>query len=144
VLESIPVVGTRLMLWLFGGDVPGYQIIPWLYWLHARCGPAPVMTASSAPLPAWMAGRECLRCPTHLGLTRGAHHALTRQSPAGAHMLNRNADGGRTPLTGRVDFTMMYVAHDTFTRDLQRLTAGAGTGQTAEPVVRTGWAMPKK
>ena len=59
-------------------------------------------------------------------------------------MLNRNADGGRTPLTGRVDFTMMSVAHDTFTRDLQRLTAGAGTGQTAEPVVRTGWVMPKK
>jgi hypothetical protein len=39
---------------------------------------------------------------------------------------------------------MMYVAHDTFTRDLQHMTAGAGTGQTAEPVVRTGWAMPKK
>jgi hypothetical protein len=53
-------------------------------------------------------------------------------------MLNRNADGGRTPLTGRVDFTMMSDTHDTFTRDLQRLTAGAGTGQTAEPVVRTG------
>jgi hypothetical protein len=76
--------------------------------------------------------------PAHLGLTRGSHHALTRQSPVGAHMLNRNADGGRTPLTGRVDFTMMSVAHDTFTRDLQRLTAGAGTGQTAGPVVRTG------
>jgi quinol---cytochrome-c reductase cytochrome b subunit len=34
VLESIPVAGTRLMLWLFGGAFPGNQIIPWLYWLH--------------------------------------------------------------------------------------------------------------
>ena len=32
-------------------------------------------------------------------------------------MPNRNADGGQTPLTGRVNFTMMYVAHDAFTRD---------------------------
>ncbi len=59
-------------------------------------------------------------------------------------MLSRNADGGRTPHTGRVDFTMMYVPHDAFTRDLQRLTAAAGPCQTAEPVVRTGWAMPNK
>jgi ubiquinol-cytochrome c reductase cytochrome b subunit len=34
VLQSIPVVGTHLMLWVFGGDVPGHQIIPRLYWLH--------------------------------------------------------------------------------------------------------------
>jgi hypothetical protein len=59
-------------------------------------------------------------------------------------MPNRNADGGRTPLTGRVDFTMMYVAHDAFSRDLRRLTAAAGAGQTASPVVRAGWAMLKK
>jgi hypothetical protein len=59
-------------------------------------------------------------------------------------MPNRNADLDRTPLTGRVDFTMMYVAHDAFTRDLQRLTAAAGAGQTASPAVRAGWAMVKK
>jgi iron-sulfur cluster repair protein YtfE (RIC family) len=59
-------------------------------------------------------------------------------------MLNRNTDGGRTQLAGRVDFTVMYVAHDAFTRDLRRLTAAAGASQTAAPVVRTGWAMLKK
>jgi hypothetical protein len=40
-------------------------------------------------------------------------------------MLNRNADRGRTPLTGRVDF-MMNIPHDAFTHDLQRLTATTG------------------
>jgi ubiquinol-cytochrome c reductase cytochrome b subunit len=34
VLQSIPVVGTHLMLWVFGGAVPGHQIIPVFYWLH--------------------------------------------------------------------------------------------------------------
>jgi ubiquinol-cytochrome c reductase cytochrome b subunit len=34
VLQSIPVVGTHLMLWVFGGAVPGQQIIPRFYWLH--------------------------------------------------------------------------------------------------------------
>jgi quinol---cytochrome-c reductase cytochrome b subunit len=34
VLQSIPVVGTHLMLWVFGGGVPGQQIIPRMYWLH--------------------------------------------------------------------------------------------------------------
>ena len=46
-------------------------------------------------------------------------------------MPNRNADGGRTPLTGGVDFTLMYVARDAFTRDLQRLTSAAGPGRAA-------------
>lgn len=59
-------------------------------------------------------------------------------------MPNRNADGDQTPLTGRVDFTMMYVAHDAFTRDLQRLTSAAGAAQAASPVVQAGWAMLKK
>ena len=35
VLESIPVVGTHLMLWVFGGDVPGHRIISRLFWVHA-------------------------------------------------------------------------------------------------------------
>lgn len=34
VVQSIPVAGTRLMLWLFGGGVPGHRIIPLLYWVH--------------------------------------------------------------------------------------------------------------
>jgi len=56
-------------------------------------------------------------------------------------MPNRNADGGQTPLTGRVDFTMRYVAHDVFTRDLQRLTSAAGAGQATSPVIQAGGAM---
>jgi iron-sulfur cluster repair protein YtfE (RIC family) len=34
----------------------------------------------------------------------------------------------RTALTSEVDFTMMYVAHDAFNRDLARLTAAAEAG----------------
>jgi ubiquinol-cytochrome c reductase cytochrome b subunit len=34
VLESIPVVGGHLMLWVFGGDVPGHRIIPRVFWVH--------------------------------------------------------------------------------------------------------------
>lgn len=49
VLESIPVVGTRLTLWLFGGDVPGHHIIARLYWLHVLVLPA-VMTGLLVPL----------------------------------------------------------------------------------------------
>jgi ubiquinol-cytochrome c reductase cytochrome b subunit len=40
VVQSIPVVGTRLTLWLFGGDIPGHQIIPRLYWVHVLLVPA--------------------------------------------------------------------------------------------------------
>jgi iron-sulfur cluster repair protein YtfE (RIC family) len=59
-------------------------------------------------------------------------------------MLNDNTRGDRIPLTGKVDFTMMYAAHDAFTRDLKRLTAAVEAGQTADPAVRAGWAMFKK
>ncbi|MCW2937497.1 MAG: Hemerythrin cation binding domain protein [Actinomycetia bacterium] len=45
----------------------------------------------------------------------------------------------RTPLQGKVDFTLMYAAHDAFLRDLGRLAAAARTGSLAEPAVRTGW-----
>lgn len=41
---------------------------------------------------------------------------------------------------GKVDFTFMYAAHDAFNRDLRRLAAAAGSGRTADPAVRTGWA----
>jgi ubiquinol-cytochrome c reductase cytochrome b subunit len=40
VLQSIPVVGTHLTLWVFGGSVPGHQIIPRLYWVHVLLVPA--------------------------------------------------------------------------------------------------------
>ena len=35
---------------------------------------------------------------------------------------------GRTPIGGDVDFTLMYVAHDAFTRDLDRLLHAAEAG----------------
>jgi quinol---cytochrome-c reductase cytochrome b subunit len=58
VTQSIPVVGTRLTLWLFGGDFPGDAIIPRFYWLHVLA------------LPAGMAGLLALR---HRLLRRHGH-----------------------------------------------------------------------
>ncbi len=54
VLESVPVAGTHLTLWLFGGEVPGHHIIARLYWLHVLILPA-VMTGLFAlgRRPAW-------------------------------------------------------------------------------------------
>jgi hypothetical protein len=49
----------------------------------------------------------------------------------------------RRPLQGKVDFTLMYAAHDAFHRDLRCLTAAVEAGQTADPAVRTGWATFK-
>jgi ubiquinol-cytochrome c reductase cytochrome b subunit len=40
VLQSIPVVGTHLTLWLFGGAIPGHQIIGRIYRLHVAVLPA--------------------------------------------------------------------------------------------------------
>jgi ubiquinol-cytochrome c reductase cytochrome b subunit len=40
VLQSIPVVGTHLTLWVFGDGIPGHQIIPRIYWLHVLIVPA--------------------------------------------------------------------------------------------------------
>jgi len=37
---SVPVIGTHLMLWIFGGDFPGHEIIARAYWLHAAVLPA--------------------------------------------------------------------------------------------------------
>jgi hypothetical protein len=38
-----------------------------------------------------------------------------------------------------IDFTMMYVTHDAFRRDLNRLTAAAAAGRADAPGVRAGW-----
>ena len=46
---SIPVVGTHLALWIFGGGFPGHEIIPRAYWLHVAVLPA-VMLALFALL----------------------------------------------------------------------------------------------
>jgi len=52
-------------------------------------------------------------------------------------------DQRRRPLQGKVDFTLMYAAHDAFRRDLRCLTAAVEAGQTADPAVRAGWATFK-
>jgi hypothetical protein len=46
----------------------------------------------------------------------------------------------RTLQRGSVDFTMMYVAHDAFSRDLARLRRAAGEGRAHTPEARATWA----
>ena len=46
---SVPVIGTHLMVWIFGGDFPGHDIIARAYWLHVAVLPA-VMIALLALL----------------------------------------------------------------------------------------------
>jgi iron-sulfur cluster repair protein YtfE (RIC family) len=57
-------------------------------------------------------------------------------------MTNMNADAWRerTPLNGAVDFTMMYVAHDAFTRDLQQLAVATEQGRAHSPRTLATWA----
>jgi hypothetical protein len=43
-------------------------------------------------------------------------------------------------MTEKIDFTEMYVTHDAFRRDLDRLEAAAEAGRTGDPRVRDGWA----
>jgi hypothetical protein len=47
---------------------------------------------------------------------------------------------GQWPAVGGVDFSVMYAAHDAFTRDLTRLSVAAAAGRAAEPSVQAGWA----
>ncbi|AKU15082.1 hemerythrin domain-containing protein [Luteipulveratus mongoliensis] len=50
----------------------------------------------------------------------------------------------RAPLRGRVDFTMMYVAHDAFNRDLDRLTRAAERGDGFTSEAEATWRMFSK
>lgn len=47
----------------------------------------------------------------------------------------------RTTLRGDVDFTMMYVAHDAFCRDLDRLLAAAAADRVLTPPARATWTQ---
>lgn len=47
----------------------------------------------------------------------------------------------RRALGGKVDFTMMYVAHDAFDRDLARLHEAASTSEVVTDPMRVTWAM---
>jgi iron-sulfur cluster repair protein YtfE (RIC family) len=42
-------------------------------------------------------------------------------------------------MNGEIDFTMMYVTHDAFRRDLARLEAAASAGRAGTPPARAGW-----
>ncbi len=56
VLLSVPVIGTRLVLWIFGGAPPGHQIIGRDYWVHILVLPAlagALLLASFRPSLRW-------------------------------------------------------------------------------------------
>jgi ubiquinol-cytochrome c reductase cytochrome b subunit len=40
VLESVPLIGTHLVFWIFGGAPPGHQVIGRDYWVHLLVLPA--------------------------------------------------------------------------------------------------------
>jgi hemerythrin-like domain-containing protein len=42
-------------------------------------------------------------------------------------------------MSEKIDFTEMYVTHDAFRRDLDRLEAAAEAGTTDDPRIRDGW-----
>ena len=50
----------------------------------------------------------------------------------------------RTTRPRAVDFTMMYVAHDAFNRDLGRLLRAARAGQAHSPEAQATWAMSSR
>jgi iron-sulfur cluster repair protein YtfE (RIC family) len=49
-----------------------------------------------------------------------------------------------TSTTGRIDFTLMYVTHDAFRRDLSKLRRAAAEGRTDSLGVQAGWANFKR
>jgi hemerythrin-like domain-containing protein len=49
----------------------------------------------------------------------------------------------RVVLAGKVNFTIMYAAHDAFTRDLRRLTNACTTGRAFTPDTAATWARFK-
>ena len=56
VLLSVPVAGTHLVLWIFGGAPPGHQIIGRDYWVHILVFPAlagALLLASFRPSLRW-------------------------------------------------------------------------------------------
>jgi iron-sulfur cluster repair protein YtfE (RIC family) len=48
-------------------------------------------------------------------------------------------DDAKQAAAGPIDFTLMYLTHDAFRRDLSRLHAAAESGRTAHPRVLAGW-----
>jgi hypothetical protein len=54
------------------------------------------------------------------------------ETPGQAHLR-------RAGIAGEVDFTLMYIAHDAFTRDLTRLLGAADAGQGLSPAATATW-----
>ena len=54
VLLSVPVIGTHLVFWIFGGAPPGHQIIGRDYWVHIL-----VLPALAGALLLLASGRRC-------------------------------------------------------------------------------------
>ena len=54
VLLSVPVIGTHLVFWIFGGAPPGHQIIGRDYWVHVL-----VLPALAGALLLLASGRRC-------------------------------------------------------------------------------------
>jgi iron-sulfur cluster repair protein YtfE (RIC family) len=50
----------------------------------------------------------------------------------------------KNPSQGKVDFTLMYVFHEAFRRDLSLLSEAIGAHRTDDPAVRAGWGTFKK
>ncbi|MGI8880274.1 MAG: hemerythrin domain-containing protein [Jatrophihabitans sp.] len=55
-----------------------------------------------------------------------------------------NAHADRRVLTGDVNFSMMYAAHDAFTRHLERLASAVGQGAATAPGTMVRWELFKK
>jgi ubiquinol-cytochrome c reductase cytochrome b subunit len=56
VLQSVPVIGTHLVFWIFGGAPPGHQIIGRDYWVHILVLPAlagALLVVSARPSLRW-------------------------------------------------------------------------------------------
>ena len=56
VLLSVPLVGTHLVFWIFGGAPPGHQVIGSDYWVHILVLPAlagALLLLSFRPSPRW-------------------------------------------------------------------------------------------
>ena len=102
VLLSVPVIGTHLVFWIFGGAPPGHQIIGRDYWVHILVLPALAGALLLAELPAVAAvaapGAARSAAAVHLRGAGPARHdradqpgVADRAVPAGQHQLRRGA-----------------------------------------------------
>ena len=102
VLLSVPVIGTHLVFWIFGGAPPGHQIIGRDYWVHILVLPALAGALLLAQLPAVAAvaapGAARSAAAVHLRGAGPARHdradqpgVAGRAVPAGQHQRRRGA-----------------------------------------------------